>query len=78
MNPVLNISQVLGGRITEMMKFHNKELAKVINYAYFLIDQLTSKRELLCNIVLLIFHNFQNHFIIYNQIYTVLVRAIGP
>jgi hypothetical protein len=47
MNPILNIPQILGGRITEMMKFHHKELAKVINHAYFLIDQLASKRKLL-------------------------------
>jgi hypothetical protein len=45
MNPVLNTPQVLGGRIIEMMKFHHKELAKVINHAYFLIDQLVSKES---------------------------------
>jgi hypothetical protein len=60
MNPVLNTPQVLGGKITEMMKFHHKELAKVINHAYFLIDQLASKREFSYNIVLLIFHSFQS------------------
>jgi hypothetical protein len=76
-NSVLNTPQILGGRITEMMKSHHKELAKVINHAYFLIGQLASKREFLCNIILLIFHSFQNHFITYDQIYTALVCTIG-
>jgi hypothetical protein len=44
MNLILNIPQILGGKIMEMMKFHHEELAKVINHAYFLIDQIASKK----------------------------------